>query len=149
MAAKPASRPGRSPRQVKQPQHPALRAALQFLAPVVILRLVSSVVAPGIWWLAIFGIIYVLNGYVAGKYHAESTRHVSYRHGSRDRASQGAGAGILLSLLSWVGFTIAAVVLQLVSVPFSWGGAELLVVLGPLDFILALLLGAFGASRYR
>lgn len=140
-----------SHRQTTSQLHPALKAALVFLSPVIILRFVSSLLASTQWlWLLIFGVIYILNGYMAGRFYAESVYHVRVRRGIENARQQGAGAGILLFLLGWVGYAVLMVlvnffVLLIPTVQFG----TLFVCGGFVEFWAAMGLGAFGASRYR
>ncbi|HEX2994946.1 MAG TPA: hypothetical protein VHP14_08980 [Anaerolineales bacterium] len=129
---------------------PALQSALTFLIPIIALRFLSSVFVPGIWWLLILSVAYLLNGYTAGRLYALSIYHARVRQAAANAVQQGAGAGILLFILGWIGYAILVVLIKLF-VPFTsiTQVEALLVCGGVLEFLAALGLGAFGASRYR
>lgn len=128
---------------------PALRAALSFLVPMIILRFLS-VFAPGIWWWFVIGIVYLLNGYTAGRLYALSIYHARERQAASNAIQQGAGAGVILFVLGWVGYVVLVVLIKLF-VPFTpITQIEFLLVCGGfLEFLAALGFCAFGASRYR
>lgn len=138
-----------SPRRPPQTP-PALKAALAFLIPVIGLRFVSSVFAPSEWWLFVFGVIYLVNGYTAGRLYSESVYHARVRQGAENARQQGAGAGILLFLLGWIGYAILIVLTNIfTSFTPSLPIGILFICGGFIEFLVALGFGAFGASRYK
>lgn len=131
--------------------HPSLRAALLFLTPIIALRAVSAWFAPAAWWwLLIFGAAYLLTGYTAGRFQAESVFHAHTRNGKENARQQGAGAGILLFLLGWAGYAVLAVLSNLF-LPFApvLPTGMLFIFGGFVEFLAAMGLGAFGASQHN
>ncbi len=138
-------------RHSKSHLHPSLRAALVLLIPAILVRAVSAWFAILAWlWLLIFGLLYILVGYTAGRFQAESVFHVRVRGAKENARQQGAGAGILLFLLGWGGYAVlmAAINLFLPFAPVLPIGA-LFIFSGFVEFVASMGLGAFGASRYR
>ena len=128
---------------------PALRAAMSFLVPMIILRFLSAF-ATGIWWLFVLGIVYLLNGYVAGRLYAISIYHARGRQAASNAIQHGAGAGVILFVLGWIGYVVLVVLIKLFVPLTPFTQIEFLLVCGGfLEFLSSLGFGAFGASRYR
>jgi hypothetical protein len=129
---------------------PALQAALTFLLPMVVLRYISNIFFPGIWWLLILCVVYMLAGYTAGRLYALSIYHARVRRAASNAVQQGAGAGILLFILGWICYALLAVLVK-IFVPYTaiTQGEVLMICGGFAEFLAALGLGAFGASRYK
>ncbi len=129
-----------------------LQTALTFLAPSIILRFVGNFILPeSWWWLLVFGVLYLVNGYTGGRLYLTSIYHnMKVRQADTTVIQTGAGAGVLLFILGWIGYTILVVLVKLFfPIILAVESEPQLVCMGLLEFFVALGLGAVGARLYR
>lgn len=120
---------------------PALKTALIFLVPTTIVRLILIFALDLAWvGLLLLSIVYLFAGYAAAAFFYQSVRQLSTSRNVETSRSKGVGACMLLCLFSWALFVLIVGLvpsLQIVDGPS-------LILIGPLEFLEAMALGALG-----
>ena len=129
---------------------PALKSALIWLLPTLVMRLVTSSFAL-IWWQIILQLLfYVFCGIIAGRWYHESVKRQFPQGKPVEAQRSGAKAGLTLAIL----LNVALVIIYLIIFwlfpigLFGLVGSVFVVIAIPLDLIAGLFLGAFGGRNF-
>lgn len=131
---------------------PVLCAALILLGPLVVLRVILSLMVGsyGLPWFIppiLFALFYIFCGYLAASSFQRQNPVVQAYRGRSPAREKGVAAAMTLCLLSWVGFVLASLILDvLLAGGLVIWDAPALACIGPLDFLAAMSLGYAGSA---
>jgi hypothetical protein len=134
----------------KQGMHPALKAALIMIIPIILVQVLNAFVFNilSIYLYPIQLICYLVGGILAARFFADSLHFVRPRNLRDQPVKNGAIAGLTLGIVNLAFQILFMVVLNLVSFGLSIFGSVTYVICAPLDILLALLLGALGGKLF-
>lgn len=122
---------------------PSLLSALILLGPTIVLRLILIFVFDLAWvGLLLLSIVYLFVGYLAAVFYFQS-KHVVYLRPNTDPArSKGVIAGMVLCLLSWIGFVLVVALSNQLAIV----DGPSLILIGPIEFLESMGLSALGTK---
>ena len=140
-------------RQIHKPQgmHPALKAALLLMIPIAIMQVLNAYVLDilPIYLYPIQLICYMVGGWLAARFFAETLRFVRPRNLRDQCVKLGATAGITLGIINLVFSILFAIILDAT----EWGTffgtlTSTFLICAPIDILFGLLLGALGGKLF-
>jgi hypothetical protein len=131
--------------------HPALKAALIMMIPLILLYVLDAFVFPIAFFIfyPIEWIIYIICGNLSARFFADSIHHVRPRNLADQAVKMGAGAGLTLGILSLIFLLVLTFALQLTVLQIAWFGTITIAICAPLEVIIALCLGALGGKIFE
>lgn len=137
----------RTPRQ--QGMHPALKAALIMMIPIVIVQVLNAFIfnTNPLYLYIVQLICYLVGGILAAKFFADSLHNVRPRNLRDQPVKNGAIAGLTLGIINFLFQILFIFVIPKISFTGLFGSVTY-VICFPLDILLALLLGALGGKLF-
>lgn len=149
--AAPAGAYGANPRNVarRQGMHPALKAALIMMIPIIIVQVLNAFIfnTNPLYLYVVQLICYLVGGILAAKFFADSLYNVRPRNLRDQPVKNGAIAGLTLGIINFLFQVLFIFIIPKITFTGLFGSVTY-VICFPLDILLALLLGALGGKLF-